>query len=234
MKFLSSRKNLFTISESPVDDPAFYSSSFTAGSSPQKPTQRKTRRGRKKSTVQKSLAHALSMVAQKSSRSITKSSSSKDNNDDYYDANSDSFEGTLALKDSGIVGANASNNVSLESSQNSINTCSTASLTDDDSNSDDVHNERPVAKEQHPLHLLLHEQIRSGSQRKKQKSPRHNKKKKSKGTDLLLPKEPPLIRGEVRWGEASKLELMGEEQHYRSVRRMSRDVAPICPVRTRE
>jgi len=184
MKFLSSRKNLFTITESRTLEDQI-ASSFTMGSSPAKPTQRKIRKGKKKSNVKQTLANALSIVTQ----------NSKEQTSTYTPTT-----GTEALKDhsSGTI---------LESSQNSITTCSTASLTDDDS---DVYEKRQAKEEQ---------------RRSK------TKKEKRSGTDLLLPKEPPLIRGEMRWDEQS--EYLGEEHYmYAGVHRKSCDIAPVCPVRT--
>lgn len=213
MKFLNSRKNLFTISES-SEDPII-SSSFTAGASPTKPTQRKTRKGKKKSVVQKSLATALSIVAQRSSRSVAKNNNYNLDND----SNHTSVTGTEALKDASTV---STLTVSLESSQNSINTCSTASLTSADDD-DSVYAKRQ-AKER-----------ASKARRRRSKTP---SKKKRAGTNLLLPKEPPLIRGEMRWGESSNFRVLSEEDyHYagiRSSRKMTRDVAPVMPVRSRD
>jgi len=217
MKFLSSRKNLFTISESSEDVPII-SASFTAGASPTKPTQRKVRRGKRKSVVQQrkttikqSLETALSIVAQRSSGHF-------DNWDcDLSDSRHTSITGFEDLKDASTV---STLSASLESSQNSITTCSTASLTDDDS----IYANR-LAKE---------EAAKERRRRSKTQSPKSKKKR----AQLLLPKEAPLIRGEMRWCESHNIRtLKDDDYHYTGVllrRTMIKDVAPVMPVRTRD
>lgn len=220
MKFLSSRKNLFTITESPIE-----SSSFTAGASPQKPTLRKSRKGKKKTTVQKSLASALSIVAQRSSRSITKTDNYRHNPDISIIERtpSDNVTGTESLKDHSTV-ITVTTSQSLESSQNSINTCSTASLTDDDSES--YHSRYQVKLQDDDA-----KSVGSSGSGKRRHSQSPKKKKKRTGTDLLTPtKQPPLVRGEFRWGEASKLDQQHNFGFVTQTRK--RDVAPVCPVRT--
>lgn len=217
MKFLSSRKNLFTISESSEDVPII-SASFTAGASPSKPTQRKVRRGKRKSvvqqrktTIQQSLETALSIVAQRSSGHINNWDC------DLSDSRHTSVTGFEALKDASTV---STLSASLESSQNSITTCSTASLTDDDS----VYANR-LAKE---------EAAKERRRRSKTQSPKSKKKR----AQLLLPKEAPLIRGEMRWCESHNIRtLKDDDYHYTGVllrRTMIKDVAPVMPARTRD
>lgn len=183
IKFLTSRKSLFTIKELPILET---SSSFTAGTTPTKPSRKTMSSKKKKNKSSKKTTHAHTVQQ--------------------------SLEAALSIVDSATEDLRRiedtkreihKNHQFLQSSLNSIATCSTASLScseDDHSTSSD-------------------------------KGEKQKQKQKRKISKELLPKAP-LLRGSLRWDEQSKYLGTGETHHlYSKVRGKRNDGPPVCPVR---
>lgn len=182
MKFLSNRDALFMIPELPLVE-EHYSSSFTAGASPTKPRTRKTAKMNKATNF----TTTTETKTKKKKKSIVRTSLAK--------ALSIVDKATFSVKQQKMSSP-------VQSSLNSVTTCSTASLTDEESEISSNDNDKDYEK-------------------------REAKEEKREAAALW---EAPLLRGNRRWDEQS-LKLGDEHFLYTKVRQKRSDSAPICPVR---
>ena len=183
MKFLSTRDTLFMIPELPSAED-HYSSSFTAGASSTKPRVRKTAKNQKNSQTTKPTEEKSKKKKSKVHTSLTKALRFVDSQSEHS-----------------VEQRNYSPKKLQFSPHNSVTTCSTASLTDEESDiSSKGYFEKREAREE---------------------------QREAAAATLW---EAPLLRKNRRWDERNQY-LGDEHFLYANVRRRFHDSPPVCPVR---